>query len=94
MPREQVYTIIEAYFRGTKAILCDLKKNTKKQKKTKMQTTFNNGKLNFSGVGGGRQNHYMGEIFSRISKEMDFFYPLSLHVTQYGRLGWLSCPVS
>lgn len=36
----------------------------------------------------------MGKIFSKNSKEMDFFYPLSLHVTQYGRLGWLSCPVS
>lgn len=48
MPREQVYTIIEAYFRGTKAILCDFFFLNK----TKMQTSFNSGKPNFSGMGG------------------------------------------
>lgn len=36
----------------------------------------------------------MGKIFPKISKEMECFYPFSLHVTQCGRLGCLSCSVS
>lgn len=60
MPREQVHTILEAYFSWYKAIPCDFF--------FLMQSSFDNGKPNLRRVG---KNHY-GKIFSKISKEMKF----------------------
>lgn len=53
-----------------------------------MQSSFDNGKPNLRRVD---KNHYEN-IFSKISKEVKFFYPSSLRDKQYGRLGWLSLP--
>ena len=66
MPREQVYTILEAYFSWYKS---DSVWFTDKKKKT----SFHNEKPKFWVVVD--KNHYMGKFFSKISKEMEFFYP-------------------
>lgn len=45
-----------------------------------MQTSFDNGKPNLEE---GNKN-YMGKIFSKISKEVEFFSSLTLHFKQCG----------
>lgn len=50
-----------------------------------MQSSFDNGKPNLRRVD---KNHY-GKIFSKISKEMKFFYPSSLHDKTVWQIGFV-----
>lgn len=83
IPKEQVYTILEVYFFVVQkqffAIFFF--------KKMQMQTSFDNGKPNF--VEGKWWIKSLGKFFSKISKEKEFFYPLSLHVKTVA--DWVGC---